>query len=62
MNKNKTGTTADFLKIFTKNSKEMIYLGDTTMNMRSFGYFEITYFTRKATSLMNCTHCLQDVK
>ncbi len=39
-----------------------IYLDDKVMNMRSFGYFEITYFTRKATSLMSCTHCLVDIK
>jgi len=55
LNKNKTGTPADFIKMFTKDD-------DGTMNMRSFGYFEITYFTRKATSLMNCTHCLVDIK
>jgi len=55
LNKNLTGTPADFMKMYTKSDEK-------AMNIRSFGYFEILYFTRKATSIMNCTHCLVEVK
>jgi hypothetical protein len=62
LNKNLTGTPADFMKMYTKSGNFNFKTDEKAMNIRSFGYFEILYFTRKATSIMNCTHCLVEVK